>query len=38
MFFQSTLHFDNSDQLIPELFKISLRYGSGLKEQSGRQN
>ena len=26
---------DNSDQLIPELFKISLRYGSGLKEQSG---
>ena len=28
---------DNSDQLIPELFKISLRYGSGLKEQSGEK-
>ena len=28
---------DDSDQLIPELFKISLRYGSGLKYQLGNK-
>ena len=33
--FSEYIILDNSDQLIPELFKISLRYGSGLKEQSG---
>ena len=32
--FSEYIILDNSDQLIPELFKISLRYGSGLKEQS----
>ena len=33
--FSEYIILDNSDQLIPELFKISLRYGSGLKEQLG---
>ena len=33
--FSEYITLDNSDQLIPELFKISLRYGSGLKEQLG---
>ena len=32
--FSEYIILDNSDQLIPELFKISLRYGSGIKEQS----
>ena len=32
--FSEYIILDNSDQLIHELFKISLRYGSGLKEQS----
>ena len=35
--FSEYIILDNSDQLIPELFKISLRYGSGLKEQSGEK-
>ena len=33
--FSEYITFDESDQLIPELFKISLRYGSGFKEQLG---
>ena len=33
--FSQFITFDESDQLIPELFKISLRYGSGFKEQLG---
>ncbi len=35
--FSEYIILDDSDQLIPELFKISLRYGSGLKEQSGEK-
>ncbi len=35
--FSEYIILDNSDQLIPELFKISLRYGSGVKEQSGEK-
>ena len=35
--FSEYIILDNSDQLIPELFKISLRYGSGLKEQSAEK-
>jgi hypothetical protein len=35
--FSEYIILDNSDQLIPELFKISLRYGSGSKEQSGEK-
>ncbi len=35
--FSEYIILDNSDQLIPELFKISIRYGSGLKEQSGEK-
>ena len=35
--FSEYIILDNSDQLISELFKISLRYGSGLKEQSGEK-
>ena len=33
--FSEYITLDESDQLIPELFKISLRYGSGFKEQLG---
>ena len=33
--FSEYIILDNSDQSIPELFKISLRYGSGFKEQLG---
>ena len=33
--FSEYINFDESDQLIPELFKISFRYGSGFKEQLG---
>ena len=35
--FSEYVTLDDSDQLIPELFKISLRYGSGLKDQLGNK-
>ena len=35
--FSEYVTLDDSDQLIPELFKFSLRYGSGLKDQLGNK-